>query len=115
MYASKTPRDLNHDPKPHENGHGSRQDHPTIGGMCGGCITRHVPRSSYDHKQHNEPNPILVEFREEVEQWSFVHKADLALNRLDYMDALGLTYDEDPQVDHACKVLTRLARLAANA
>ena len=69
MFASKTPRDLNHDPKPHllvdwvdESGvHYYRSGRVDLSTWP----VVHDPRPEFDHVQHNEPNPILVAFRED--------------------------------------------------
>ena len=50
MFASKTPRDLNNDPVPHAERGGT---------------TVFAPRPEFDHAQHNEPNPVLIAFRED--------------------------------------------------
>lgn len=117
MFTSKTPRDLNNDPEPwrgHFSGH--RWAHEPRD-----YVTHYEPRPEFDAVQHNEPNPILVAFRERgdaefPESW---------IAALDARDAFGgfrewdvpqsyfhpLTKATTHQVQHARRVLTRLPAL----
>lgn len=115
MFASKTPRDLNHDPEPWVAPDGTRRvfSHVEIG------IKRFDPRPEFDHVQHNEPNPILVDFRDYAKE----HGDSAALARhwtrddqqwWDVTRSTRLISVDEPvgtpeQEDHARKVLTRLA------
>lgn len=113
QYASKSPRDLNHDPMPWDyigDGYAARFAHNSPGHVYARDAV-YDPRPEFDHAQHNEPNPILVGFREEVSQWHFVGLSDLAQNWVDWADSVGMSYDGDAEVEHARKVLTRLSRL----
>lgn len=135
IYASKTPRDLNHDPMPwhvsltpSRGGNGRWREwrgaasswddalvraedaHPGWTAHTGGLI----PRPEFDHKQHNEPNPILVEFRDVAgTHFPFAEDLDWWLKCLedptfDYT-ASGYRWTR-AHVDHARRVLERLAR-----
>ena len=113
IYASKTPRDLNHDPRPvriaGRQARSKRMLWPS---------DVMDPRPEFDHVQHNEPNPILVAFR----AYSDKHGMD-AEDRANlsgaWLQAPG--YYERRLVegrlrrqerDHARRVLTRLANLS---
>lgn len=105
MYASKTPRDLNHDRFPVRI-HGSQARSQRF-------IARddiRDPRPEFDHVQHNEPNPILVSFRSN----------DMNPRASDWAKwlvrpSLGAWHHADStHIDHARKVLTRLANLEAS-
>lgn len=145
IYASKTPRDLNHDPKCRNCGCTA---HPPGDGINGGCRAQWVEpdgwtmtcgcregqASAVPHVQHNEPNPILIAFREYVEGadlssliwaanhwlWVFCHRdADTGANRIYDEVILAGDPDRDPPrsiadawEDHARRVLERLASLA---
>ena len=105
MFASKTPRDLN----PHSvimtgagtpplctcGWQGRRFDGP--------ILAEHI--AEFDHAQHNEPNPILVEFREEWESTAFSELLHWWLPTLEENTYPGWT---EPQIEHARRVLTRL-------
>lgn len=94
MYASKTPRDLNHDPRPYRNDHNeARVKHYIIGQERQGWI--HDPRPEFDHVQHNEPNPILVAHR--LDRGANIYYAHLP------------EYPTEAHIKHAHRVLTRLA------
>lgn len=118
QFASKTPRDLNHDPEPwynHDNGerwesrlepHWESQPRPEFD---------HVPRPGA-----NEPNPILVAVRidtgatyatttESVEAY-----LECICERRTIRDANnGYGVWSPAHIDHARRVLERLTRLAA--
>ena len=92
MFASKTPRDLNHDPLPYlyaSTDYTARFSHNNLGYPYASSAI-YDPRPEFDHVQHNEPNPILVAFREQ--------RPVPAVTEAAYL--------------HARKVLTRLANLA---
>lgn len=99
--SSKTPRDLNHDPYGYVCTEGpscrhSRKLAPT---------TRWSPRPEFDHVQHNEPNPILVEFRATLRNYN--DKALCLAHYIEYVD--GAVYGWAPaHIDHARKVFIRL-------
>ena len=122
MFASKTPRDLN----PHSvimtgagtpplctcGWQGRRFDGP--------ILAEHI--AEFDHVQHDEPNPILVTFRRRADDETL----DFWICGLDALAAFGgwtewdsprhplhsLTLATDEQIDHARRVLTRLANLS---
>ena len=67
MFASKTPRDLNHDPLPYlyaSTDYTARFSHNNLGYPYASSAI-YDPRPEFDHVQHNEPNPILIAFREQ--------------------------------------------------
>lgn len=110
MFASKTPRTLNHDPRPWrpltlQERYERQYD-----------IGLHFdPRPEFDHIQHNDPNPILVVFRSDAKHFEITWTPDRIAEwvaeetRID----LGAPDDyTDEQRDHARKVLTRLAAMA---
>lgn len=129
MFASKTPRDLNHDPAPFV--------FPETGMRSAAEFGPYDPRPEFDHVQHNEPNPIL----EALRQGEREDGSPLTEVAADYLAALdiyahhgdkpgrvksGEWSDADPfdvvtcwplqmldtdQMDHARRVLTRLANL----
>ena len=112
IFASKTPRDLN----PHGvimTGAGTlplclcgwqrrRLDGPTL--------AEHI--AEFDHVQHNEPNPILVELRCHVELGADMRgQVQVFLNTepAQWYKHFGVTMR---QINHARKVLARLAALS---
>lgn len=121
LYSSKTPRDLNHDPKPWQQPWpGQRRSNvpeKRYGDTPADAWTWN-PRPEFDHAQHNEPNPILIAFRgfagkhgmapDEVcnlaQQW--VKRATYYEHRLN-IRARSAT---KAQREHARHVLTRLAQ-----
>lgn len=110
MFASKTPSEPRREYM--ECAHG---DYPQDDGLDY-CMCRAV-WIEHPHVQHNEPNPILVEFRATGEsQGARIWRE--ALDR----PWLYPAYGEDlanpwtlAQIEHARKVLTRLARLDTEA
>lgn len=115
IYASKTPRDMNHDPRPFRNKYdGSRWADPGVD--IDGLTVVHDPSPEFDHVQHNEPNPILVKFRRHVAwQWAYLPEISTYAEDIETFDGLrpdsfvGVT---PAQINHARKVLTRLANLS---
>lgn len=118
MYASRTPRDLNHDPEPWV----TNEPEPMRFGaeLKPRRGDRYDPRPEFDHAQHNEPNPILAYIlREAVELDAQENPPILDLaNTALYILTAGLEvgeYDEahtPGEINHARRVLTRLANLA---
>ena len=113
LYSSKTPRDLNHDPYPSRNPYdGSRW--VDDGGWA---EMIHDPRPEFDHVQHNEPNPILLDIRAHrgATSWEKILWAvNLAAKDAGHYIAKDWTRITDSdQINHAVKVLERLARLSA--
>ena len=101
QFASKTPRDLNHDPHPYRYANGDRRVAPEVDPDD---PTTRDPRPEYDHPQHNEPNPILVRLRvERSDPAGFVKSGDLSRMDIDISDATP------EHIDHARRVLSRLA------
>lgn len=127
IYASKTPRDLNRDPKCRNCGCTA---HPPGDGINGGCRAQWVEpdgwtmtcgcregqASAVPHVQHNEPNPILVAFRQDVADVFVAEQFNVAAIARSWIDgdALELFADMYPNevLDHARRVLERLASLA---
>lgn len=122
MFASKTPRDLNRDPVPYRiwtgPWFGTRTSRPIPG------MTEHDPRPEFDHVQHNAPNPVLVAFRDDKNSGPVGYVVDgRRPSRLEHwlmqiapLDrtavAIGTgTQPSVAQIDHARRVLTRLANL----
>lgn len=122
IYASKTPRDLNHDPMPWAHTACGYSWCDDFGGRFqtnNGTGNEFSPRPEFDHAQHNEPNPVLTAFRQ------------IDAGRGEYADWVR-DFDERPefwtrghngtpsrfpqytpaQVAHARRVLERLASLA---
>lgn len=106
IFSSKTPRDLNHDPRPLSTiGTGRRVQ---VGSEYAGETVLN-PRPEFDHVQHNPPNPILVLFRKgydgDMRGWG----AWLLFASSDMLRDEECTQDH---VDHARRVLARLAAMA---
>jgi len=113
MFSSKTPRDLNHDPEPWSVGSPidgmelRMPQEPTVPMEW----TEYDPRPEYDHAQNNEPNPIIVDFREDPD-------LSYTLSELDPENIANPDWETWPviwdateeQRDHARRVLERLAR-----
>lgn len=120
MFSSKTPRDLNHDPKPYRYNN-SRDIRRALEDMPVNVVhyTRD-PRPEFDHIQHNPPNPILAGARHPSEDW---REWLAALN--DPTEIFSWDADQDgdgdvrictpDMIDHARRVLTRLAQIGASA
>ena len=72
MFASKTPRDLNHDPAPWKSRfHGAPPEsdkyfHGALFPADKRADYTRDPHPGYDHVQHNKPNPILGYVRDRV-------------------------------------------------
>lgn len=102
MFTSKTPRDLNHDPHPVRIA--GRQARSKRMLWSSDVMD---PRPEFDHVQHNEPNPILVSIREGY------HDIESALALLqDDAREWWTPVVSDAHIDHAHRVLTRLANLS---
>ena len=113
MFASKTPRDLT--------SHAA-----TICGRCDaefaedGIYSEDEHRDYHQPAQHNEPNPILCGMREDVDEftkdcggaYSLSDHAKFWLRCLPDQEEQDLATPE--QIDHARRVLARLANLAQN-
>jgi hypothetical protein len=118
MFSSKTPRDLNHDDAPWLGDPGHTNTPNRYGSREVGESApfwdevTYEPRPEFDHVQHNPPNWLLIEFRE------FHGVASLWLEALEVPDFITETakaYGEEihtEHVDHATRVLTRLAHLS---
>lgn len=86
---------------------------------CRGCIDSNGGRDWHDEVQHNEPNPILEDFRAHREgpsfsTWARVQRTFLrAVEYGQFVDRNWQRYDVDECadiIDHARRVLERLAR-----
>lgn len=120
MFASKTPRDLNHDPDPYVDQWGiDRNEDGDPAGYDFDVEFRHDPRPEFDHVQHNEPNPILIAFRDLGEKHGMApdEVRNLARNWVrkatyyeHHMNISGRRAT-NAQRNHARRVLTRLACL----
>lgn len=109
MYASKTPRDLNRDPEPWVIDMGIvlgtiRSEVEWTGDEFADSYRN--PRPEYDAVQHNEPNLLLGVARRAHEDG---HLSDFIEGFLGDGAMTG-----HPMIDHARKVLSRLAALAEN-
>lgn len=108
MIFSSTP-ETNDDPKPYEYPSGHRND---VGGAYAGEWPRILPRPEFDRA--HQPNPILVQVRSDVHEdgslWA--HSPQDWLDDIATWGRLGgnplASYRH---VEHAKKVLGRLARL----
>lgn len=121
IFASKTPRDLNRDPLPSRNPYdGSRwRDDGGWGEMI------HDPRPEFDHAQHSEPNPILLDFRHYANLVAADTRYPLSApalaahwtkSDLMWSEVILSVIDDEPlgtpsQEEHARRVLMRLARM----
>ena len=108
IFSSKTPRDLNRDPEPFLDERGSRWISPVT--FQPRTFT-YSPRPEFDHVQHNEPNPILVDLRHngEPDEGRAHYAADLALGGESWR--YWMKRVPQSRIDHARRVLTRLANL----
>lgn len=133
IFASKMPRDLSHDPYPwavyvwpHAPEINASMRYGTedeaIRQAIGSYVHGFKPRPEFDHVQHNEPNPILVAFRNRAEDvtldyWAWALEAEAAFggwsswNHSDH-PAHSLTIATDAQIEHARRVLERLAKFS---
>lgn len=120
MYASKTPEQAGFKPLPYR-----FYSSGIATGTPAGSHTYHDPENRFHGKQHNPTNPILLDFRESAQESDFEGMGIEAAAWLDVIcsrdgDAfLALTPREygrvtSDHIDHARRVLTRLARLAAS-
>ena len=116
MFASKTPRDLNSHvafmtgagtpPLCSCGWQGRRHDGP--------ILAEHI--AEFDHVQHNEPNPILVELRVAADvdfTWAIARMLDALTYDHRAPEAMReVVHRSLPEArDHARRVLTRLANL----
>lgn len=113
IFSSKTPRDLNYDPEPFLDERWSRWIIPVT--FQPRTFT-YSPRPEFDHVQHNEPNLVLSDARIALRQGI---SASEILRRINYSVSGAGHYitlnweritDRD-MIDHARRVLTRLANL----
>jgi len=108
MFASKTPRDLNADPEPWHGNQGDRYAYPQECGREGAEVI-FDPRPEYDHAQHNEPNWLLIAFREEPKE-----PGETDAQRIAWWLGIAIpdaTEASEGESDHAHRVLSRLAHL----
>lgn len=91
MFASRTPRDLNRDPVPYVERAG---------------VVFYEPRPKFDHVQRNPVNPILAIVRQtpSITAHSWLNKPLLR-------GELPMSAYTPEEIDHARRVLTRLANL----
>lgn len=120
MYASKTPRDLSHDPYPwavyvwpHPPRINASMRYATKDEAerqaFGSYVHGFYPRPEFDHVQHNEPNPLLILWRETTDGDMRGWGAWLTLAAYD------MIYDglcTEAHKEHASRVLTCLANLS---
>jgi hypothetical protein len=92
MFASKTPRELNRDPRPNVSPNGQRFGSGLV--AIGGCT--YSPRPEYDYVQHNRPNPILARFRKWIEGETLADPSWIA----EWLDAMA-----DPDVNSAAAIV----------
>lgn len=114
IYASKTPRDLNHDPLPFA----VKKDRASRNWMN---EFRFEPRPEFDHVQHHPVNPILADvrrYREERQRlnnpkgWAHILRVFMrAADHGQYVTSDWERFTTPEMLDHARKVLTRLAAL----
>ena len=132
MFASKTPRDLNHDPEPillaNSEGRIARWEWELLQGPPLHVNGSDSPRPEFDHVQHNQPNPILVEFCRMIRDDWDIREGELWMYAGSWVDLMDedphmserinwgtLAGTEQPAIDHARRVLTRLARFQEHA
>lgn len=105
MFASKTPRDLNRDPKPMIDPFSGRRV-----AVADESLGWHfIPRPEFDHVQHNEPNPILVDFRELNKATGNDLRTDAYLYLSDLLD--NWEPHERDHWNHAIDVLGKFIRV----
>lgn len=114
MFASKTPRDLNRDPRPYRHAaNEARVKHYIEGQEAYGWA--YDPRPEYDHAQHNEPNPILLAFRQHrTWEWVYINEDQSYAESVERFDGLrdeSFMNVSPEQINHARRVLTRLASI----
>ena len=111
IFASTTGRDLSHDSHPYRQmmGYARERDLESAPDTHAYVFD---PRPEFDHVQHNEPNRILVEFREDVRLNPTIPAAHLALIWVE-RDLFAFEVDGATlaHADHARRVLNRLAAL----
>lgn len=121
MFASKSPRDLNHDPEPWQGG--------VMGGRASDELMRrreamtfqtgwhYNPRPEFDHVQHNAPNPILTYARQYLNRegdkaYMYGVWRDALLFRGPFSEDVKMLTPTSELMAHARRVLGRLASLA---
>lgn len=118
MYASRTLRDLNHDPHPWRDQTGR---YSTENAYWSGFPRTFDPRPEFDHAQHNPVNRLLRDFRAidggrgEYARWLRDLDANPHWWTLQPGTGImaGVTVGYAPEeIAHARRVLTRLANLA---
>lgn len=110
QFSSRPP--YNDDPFPYENFHGTRvAAASTPGGFCSECVTEHDPRPRFDRPQNNPTNPILTNLRMDDRHVEIQWTPDRLAVWLDVETGIH-GHHESAHIDHARKVLTRLANLS---
>lgn len=128
MFSSKTPRDLreqrslkglrpaNHDPLPfiYRSPDYVARYATNSPGHPYASQPEHEPRPEYDHVQHNPPNPHLTALRERLQAPDASNEVYWALRGADqwYISLTAWGREIPPALEHARKVLQRLANLA---
>lgn len=114
MFASKTPRDLNHDPNPWvvhtPEGYADRR-YPVPRSYH---EMEYAPRPEFDHVQHNAPNPILVWHRKTTRPGMTAEASRYVLDHwaatIGALPGLGIIEYTAEHEAHARRVLTLAAR-----
>lgn len=99
MFASKTPRDLFPEPPQTDDYWWDQRLSAAI----------HHERQNF--AQHNEPNPILIAFRNLWDQEAASFLVEAEINQIDKGKWDGVA--RYSHIDHAREVLTRLANLSS--
>jgi len=114
QFASKTPRDLNHDFLPYINDcpdmWNRYPDEYTANYFSGG-VYRFDPRPEFDHVQHNPTNtilPIVRRYSQARFDMSQVAAATLVIDH--WQNLLVVQEASEEERAHAFKVLARLAK-----
>lgn len=116
MFSSKPPRE-NNDPYPNVwDGHSQynqmRGDTDMFREGAPYNFERYSyrPRPEFDHVQHNEPNPILVDVRD---YWAHANSPIRANQVAIYLEVCDISAIQatPEQVEHAHRILTRLANM----
>jgi hypothetical protein len=116
IFASKTPRDLNHDREPYESD-GLRITRERYLGMDPAhrkAAWLYNPRPEFDHVQHNPPNPILVWLRKVSRPGMQAVAARFVLEHwlgtVTILPALGIADFTEEHAAHALPIIARLAK-----